>query len=45
VQLGWYRAPEAHSVAVDPETHRVYVPLAAVSGRPVLRVLAPIDAP
>src|SRR2546430_12108487 len=26
VQLGWYRAPKAHSVAVDPATHRVYLP-------------------
>ena len=41
VQLGWYRAPKAHSVAVDPATHRVYVPLANVGGRPILRVLAP----
>ncbi len=41
VQLGWYRAPKAHSVAVDPATHRVYLPLANVSGRPVLRVLVP----
>jgi DNA-binding beta-propeller fold protein YncE len=42
VQLGWYRAPQAHSVAVDPGTHRVYLPLADVGGRPVLRVLEPI---
>src|SRR5438094_5321110 len=44
VQLGWYRAPRAHSVAVDPATHRVYVPLANVSGHPVLRVLVPSDS-
>ncbi len=44
VQLGWYRAPKAHSVAVDPATHRVYLPLADVSGHPVLRVLVPSDA-
>jgi DNA-binding beta-propeller fold protein YncE len=43
-QLGWYRAPGAHSVAVDPVTHRVYLPLANVSGHPVLRVLAPLDS-
>ena len=42
-QLGWYRAPRAHSVAVDPRTHRVYLPLADVDGRPVLRVLEPSD--
>src|SRR5260370_238765 len=38
-QLGWYRAPKAHSVAVDPATHRVYLPLANVNGHPILRVL------
>src|SRR6266487_4324950 len=43
-QLGWYRAPKAHSVAVDPTTHRVYLPLANVSGHPVLRVLVPSDS-
>jgi DNA-binding beta-propeller fold protein YncE len=43
-QLGWYRAPRAHSVAVDPSTHRVYLPLANVGGRPVLRVLMPSDS-
>ncbi len=43
-QLGWYRAPKAHSVAVDPATHRVYLPLADVSGHPVLRVLVPSDS-
>ena len=31
--------PNAHSVAVDPATHRVYFPLADVGGRPVLRVM------
>src|SRR5213082_2487294 len=44
VQLGWYRAPKAHSVAADPATHRVYLPLATVSGHPVLRVLTPSDS-
>ena len=44
VQLGWYRAPKAHSVAVDPTTHRVYLALADVSGHPVLRVTVPSDA-
>jgi DNA-binding beta-propeller fold protein YncE len=33
--------PNAHSVAVDPATHRVYFPLADVGGRPVLRVMQP----
>jgi DNA-binding beta-propeller fold protein YncE len=31
--------PNAHSVAVDPATHRVYFPLADLGGRPVLRVM------
>lgn len=44
-QLGWYRAPKAHSVAVDSGTHRVYLPLADIGGHPVLRVLEPSDSP
>ena len=39
--LGEYRAPHAHTVSVDPGTHRVYVPLQDVNGKPVLRVLEP----
>jgi len=42
--LGWYKAPHAHSVAVDPATHRVYLPLADVGGHPMLRVMAPADS-
>src|SRR5438046_1932923 len=42
-ELGWYRAPGAHSVAVDPGTHRVYLPLANIGGHPLLRVLTPAD--
>ncbi|MBI4501888.1 MAG: YncE family protein [Gemmatimonadetes bacterium] len=38
-----FKAPGAHSVSVDPRTHRVYLPLANVGGRPVLRVLTPTD--
>jgi DNA-binding beta-propeller fold protein YncE len=34
-----YRAPHAHSVAVDPESHLIYLPLESVGGRPVLRIL------
>jgi len=40
-QLGEMRAPHAHSVSVDPRTHRVYLPLENVGGRPVLRVMSP----
>lgn len=42
--LGTLVAPQAHSVAVDPATHRVYLPLANVAGRPVLRILEPTGA-
>lgn len=32
---------DAHSVAVDPTTRRLYLPLADVDGRSILRVLSP----
>ena len=32
---------DAHSVAADPSSHRLYFPLADISGRAVLRILAP----
>jgi len=38
---GELRAPHAHSVAVDPRTHRVYLPLENIEGRPLLRVMVP----
>jgi DNA-binding beta-propeller fold protein YncE len=38
---GEVRLPHAHTVAVDPRTHRVYVPLESVDGVPVLRILTP----
>ncbi|MFL5536658.1 MAG: hypothetical protein ACJ8AP_13205 [Gemmatimonadales bacterium] len=40
--LGEYRARAAHSVSVDPATHRVYLPLENIGGRPVLRILSPL---
>lgn len=43
--VGEYRAPHAHSVAVDPATHRVYLPLENVGGRPVLRIMRPVTEP
>jgi YVTN family beta-propeller protein len=36
-----FAGPDAHTVAVDPATHRVFLPLADDNGRPVLRVMAP----
>jgi DNA-binding beta-propeller fold protein YncE len=40
VPLAQYRAPHAHSVAVDPASGLLYVPLESVQGRPVLRILS-----
>ncbi|MGI9080120.1 MAG: hypothetical protein ACR2GF_04770 [Acidimicrobiales bacterium] len=34
-------AANAHSAAVDPGTHLLYVPLQSIGGRPILRVYAP----
>lgn len=34
-------APNAHSIAVDPSTHRVYFPLQNIDGKPVLRIAVP----
>lgn len=36
-------AANAHSVAVDSRTHRVYFPLQNVGGKPVLRIAQPAD--
>jgi hypothetical protein len=33
--------PNAHSVAVDPQTHRLYFPLADQNGQAMMRILAP----
>jgi DNA-binding beta-propeller fold protein YncE len=38
---GEIRAAHAHTVAVDPRTHRVYLPLENIGGRAVLRILEP----
>lgn len=39
--IGEIRAPHAHTVSVDPRTHRLYVPLENIGGRPVLRIYEP----
>jgi YVTN family beta-propeller protein len=36
--------PDAHSVAVDPATHELFLPLHDLGGKPVLRILAPVSA-
>jgi len=38
--VGEVRAPHAHTVAVNPRTHCIYLPLENVNGRPELRVMA-----
>jgi DNA-binding beta-propeller fold protein YncE len=39
--IGEIRASHAHTVSVDPRTHRVYLPLENIDGRPVLRIYEP----
>ena len=39
--VGEIKAPHAHTVSVDPRTHRVYLPLENIDGHPVLRILTP----
>lgn len=39
IPLPRYTAPRAHSIAVDPASHLVYVPLENVGGQSVLRIL------
>jgi DNA-binding beta-propeller fold protein YncE len=34
-------ATEAHTIDIDPRTHRLYLPLQDVGGKPVLRVALP----
>jgi len=36
-------ADNAHTIAVDPVTHRVFLPLQDVDGHPVVRVMEPSD--
>jgi YVTN family beta-propeller protein len=36
-------ASNAHSIAVDSRTHRVYFPLQDINGKPVLRIAIPTD--
>jgi len=40
--VGEYQAPHAHTVAVNPRTHQIYLPLEDIDGKPVLRILAPM---
>jgi len=38
-----FYAAKAHTVAVDSSTHRVYLPLENIDGKPVLRIVIPAD--
>lgn len=40
-RLGKFEAPAAHTIAVDPTTHRVYLALKSVDGKPMMWVLEP----
>jgi DNA-binding beta-propeller fold protein YncE len=35
-------APKAHSIMVDPQTHRVYLPLQSIDHHPMLRIMEPV---
>lgn len=39
--IGEIHAPHAHTVAVDPLSHLVYLPLENVGGKPELRIISP----
>lgn len=41
--VGSFEMPHAHTVAVDPKTHLVYLPLENVSGHPLLRIMRPAN--
>lgn len=40
-----YLAPNAHTVAVDQQTHRVFFPLENIDGHAVLRIYEPLSNP
>ncbi len=41
--IGQLPMPHAHTVSVDPDTHLVYFPLQNVNGKPVLRIMEPVQ--
>ena len=43
-QIGQFHMPHAHTVSVDPGTHLVYFPLENVDGKPLLRIMAPVQS-
>ncbi len=43
VHTGTLHMPHAHTVCVDPDSHLVYFPLQNVDGRPLLRIMEPVQ--
>ena len=41
--IGSFHAPNAHTVSVDEKTHRVYIALKDVAGKPQMWILAPTN--
>jgi len=41
--MGSFSMPHAHTVSVDPKTHLVYFPLQNIDGKPVLRIMQPVQ--
>ena len=39
--LGRRHDPRAHTIAIDPRTHLIYLPLGRGAGKSVLRILQP----
>ena len=42
--VGHFFMPRAHTVCADPKTHLVYFPLENVDGRPLLRIMEPVES-
>lgn len=45
VQDGKIVMAHAHTIAVDPRTHMVYLPLSSVDGHPILRIMRAHESP
>jgi len=43
VLKGRIKMPHAHTISVDPQTHLAYFPLQNLNGRPVLRIMMPVQ--
>lgn len=36
--------PNSHTIAVDSKTHKIYLPLKSINGKPILRIMRPTQA-